>query len=105
MAVFRPARPNGAAVLIMPGGGYAWVVVDKEGYEMARLLAARGITAFVLFYRLPGEGWAAGPDVALARRAAGDAADPAPGGALSASIRRGSARWAFPPAAMSAPIC
>jgi len=66
MAVFRPARPNGAAVLIMPGGGYSWVVVDKEGYEMARLLAARGITAFVLFYRLPGEGWAAGPDVALA---------------------------------------
>ena len=65
MAVFRPVRPNGAAVLIMPGGGYSWVVVDKEGYEMARLLAARGITAFVLFYRLPGEGWAAGPDVAL----------------------------------------
>ncbi len=66
MAVFRPVRPNGAAVLIMPGGGYAWVVVDKEGYEMARLLATRGITVFVLFYRLPGEGWAAGPDVALA---------------------------------------
>lgn len=65
LAVFRPARPNGAAVLIMPGGGYSWVVVDKEGYEMARLLAARGITAFVLFYRLPGEGWASGPDVAL----------------------------------------
>lgn len=65
MAVFRPARPNGAAVLILPGGGYSWVVVDKEGYEMARLLAAQGITAFVLFYRLPGEGWAAGPDVAL----------------------------------------
>jgi acetyl esterase/lipase len=52
-------------VLIIPGGGYSWVVVDKEGYEMARLLAARGITAFVLFYRLPGEGWATGPDVAL----------------------------------------
>jgi acetyl esterase/lipase len=65
MSVFRPARPNGAAVLIMPGGGYSWVVVDKEGYEMARLLAGHGITAFVLFYRLPGEHWAAGPDVAL----------------------------------------
>lgn len=66
MAVFRPDRPNGAAVLLMPGGGYKWVVVDKEGYEMARWLTARGFTAFVLFYRLPGEGWAAGPDVALA---------------------------------------
>ncbi|MGX7927790.1 alpha/beta hydrolase [Tsuneonella sp. HG094] len=66
MAVFRPDRPNGAAVLLTPGGGYRWVVVDKEGYEMARWLAARGFTAFVLFYRLPGEGWAAGPNVALA---------------------------------------
>ena len=66
MAVFRPERPNGAAVLIMPGGGYQWVVVDKEGYEMARLLAARGITAFVLFYRLAVDGWADGPDVSLA---------------------------------------
>ena len=66
MAVFRPDRPNGAAVLITPGGGYRWVVVDKEGYEMGRWLAARGFTAFVLFYRLPGEGWAAGPNVALA---------------------------------------
>ncbi|OYU16456.1 MAG: alpha/beta hydrolase [Alphaproteobacteria bacterium PA4] len=65
MVVFRPARPNGAAVLIMPGGGYRWVVVDKEGYEMGRWLAARGITAFVLFYRLPGEGWADAPNVAL----------------------------------------
>nr|WP_166179887.1 alpha/beta hydrolase [Altererythrobacter segetis] len=66
MAVFRPDRPNGAALLLAPGGGYHHVVVDKEGYEMARWLTARGFTAFVLFYRLPGEGWAAGPDVALA---------------------------------------
>lgn len=65
MAVFRPARPNGAALLVTPGGGYKWVVVDKEGYEIARWLCARGFTVFVLFYRLPGEGWAAGPDVAL----------------------------------------
>lgn len=66
MAVFRPLRPNGAAVMITPGGGYRWVVVDKEGYELGRWLSARGFTVFVLFYRLPGEGWAAGPDVALA---------------------------------------
>ena len=65
MAVFRPDRPNGAALLLMPGGGYRHVVVDKEGYEMARWAAARGFTCFVLFYRLPGERWAAGPDVAL----------------------------------------
>ena len=66
MAVFRPARPSGAAVLITPGGGYNWVVIDKEGYEMARWLAGRGVTAFVLFYRLPHEGWSSGPNTPLA---------------------------------------
>ena len=65
LVVFRPRVPNGSAVLVMPGGGYRWVVVDKEGYEIGRWLAERGYTVFVLFYRLPGEGWAAGPDVAL----------------------------------------
>ncbi len=66
LVVFRPERPNGAGLLVMPGGGYRWVVIDKEGYEIGRHLSARGFTVFVLFYRLPGEGWAAGPDVALA---------------------------------------
>jgi len=65
MAVFRPAQSNGAAILITPGGGYKWVVVDKEGYELGRWLSARGYTVFILFYRLPGEGWAAGPNVVL----------------------------------------
>lgn len=65
MSVFRPEAPNGAAVLVMPGGGYRHVVIDKEGNEMGRWLSARGFTVFVLFYRLPGEGWRAGPNVAL----------------------------------------
>jgi len=65
MAVFRPSVPNGAAVLVAPGGGYRYVVIDKEGYELGHWLSARGYTVFVLFYRLPGDGWAAGPDVAL----------------------------------------
>lgn len=66
LAVFRPASPGGAAVLIAPGGGYRHVVIDKEGFEMGRWLAARGVTAFVLFYRLPDQGWASGPDTPLA---------------------------------------
>jgi len=66
MVVFRPVKPNGSAMLVMPGGGYVRIVVDREGYEIARWLADRGWTVFVLFYRLPGDGWAAGPDVALA---------------------------------------
>lgn len=65
MMVFRPSRSNGAAVMITPGGGYKWVVVDKEGYELGRWLAASGYTVFVLFHRLPGEGWVAGPNVVL----------------------------------------
>ena len=62
LAVFRAEKPNGASVLIAPGGGYRWVVIDREGFEIARWLAARGVTAFVLFYRLPGDGWLDGPD-------------------------------------------
>ena len=65
LVVFRPAVPNGSAALVMPGGGYVRIAIDKEGYEIGRWLAARGWTVFVLFYRLPGDGWAAGPDVAL----------------------------------------
>ncbi|MBX3566285.1 MAG: alpha/beta hydrolase [Sphingomonas sp.] len=64
--VFRAATPNGAAMLIIPGGGYSRVVLDKEGYEIAPWLAARGITAFVLFYRLPGQGWRDRMDTPLA---------------------------------------
>lgn len=66
LVVFRPARPNGAGLLVAPGGGYARVVLDKEGFEIGRWLSARGWTVFVLFYRLPGEGWADRADVPLA---------------------------------------
>lgn len=85
--IFRPAKPNGAAVILAPGGGYRYVVIDKEGYELARWLSARGVTVYVLFYRLPGDGWADRADVPLAdaqravrlvrSRAAADGIDPA----------------------------
>ena len=65
LTVFRPAKPNGAAVILMPGGGYERVVTDKEGFETARWLADRGYTCFVLLYRLPGDHWGAGPDAPL----------------------------------------
>jgi acetyl esterase/lipase len=58
LLVHRPARPNGAAALVMPGGGYGYQAMDKEGTRQAAWLSARGVTAFVLVYRLPGEGWA-----------------------------------------------
>ncbi len=65
MTVFRPKRPNGAAALLIPGGGYIRVVIDKEGFEVAHRLAEAGVTSFVLRYRLPKEGWANPADVAL----------------------------------------
>jgi acetyl esterase/lipase len=65
MAVFRPAKPNGASLIAFPGGGYVRMAIDKEGYEIGRLLAAHGYTVFVLFYRLPGEGWADRANVPL----------------------------------------
>ncbi|HWA63049.1 MAG TPA: alpha/beta hydrolase, partial [Caulobacteraceae bacterium] len=65
MTVFRPARPNGAAALVIPGGGYIRVVIDKEGFEVGRRLSSGGVTVFVLRYRLPGEGWADRTRVAL----------------------------------------
>lgn len=65
LSVLRPARPNGASLLLIPGGGYRWAVVDKEGLDCARVFAAAGVTCFVLRYRLPADGWAAGPDAPL----------------------------------------
>jgi len=57
LVVRRPARPTGAAVLIVPGGGYGFASYDNEGLEQAAWLNARGITGFILLYRLPREGW------------------------------------------------
>ncbi|HET6971616.1 MAG TPA: alpha/beta hydrolase [Phenylobacterium sp.] len=65
LTVVRPARPNGAALIVAPGGGYIRVVIDKEGFEVARRMAAEGITVFILRYRLPGEGWDRGADAPL----------------------------------------
>lgn len=58
LSVRRPANPNGAAVMLIPGGGYGFLSWDNEGEEQARWLNGRGVTCFILTYRLPGEGWA-----------------------------------------------
>ena len=47
-----PARRNGTAVIICPGGAWHFLSIDMEGTDVARWLAARGVTAFVLRYRL-----------------------------------------------------
>jgi acetyl esterase/lipase len=56
---------DGTAVLLCPGGGYAYSAFDLEGYNVAQWLNSIGVTAFVLKYRLPGEGHQRGYDVPL----------------------------------------
>jgi len=65
LKVFHPLKPDGSAVLVIPGGGYQRVVLDKEGDETGLFLARHGVTAAVLVYRLPGDGWTAGRDAPL----------------------------------------
>lgn len=65
LLMLRPLKPNGAAILVAAGGGYRRIDIGNEGVPVARWLAAAGVTAFILIYRLPGEGWAAGPQAPL----------------------------------------
>ncbi len=65
LEVFAPSYSNGIGVVIAGGGGYRSIQVEWEAYAPAAWLNARGITAFVLAYRLPGEGWTAGPHAPL----------------------------------------
>jgi acetyl esterase/lipase len=47
-----PGTANGTAMIVAPGGAFTFLMVDYEGYDMARWLAKRGVTAFVLRYRV-----------------------------------------------------
>lgn len=55
--VFRPRVANNAAIMLIPGGAYTFIVGTHEGGDTAQAFAARGYTVFVLIHRLPGEGW------------------------------------------------
>lgn len=54
MEVFRPVgkEANGTGVIIAPGGGLFALSINSEGNEVAQWLNQKGITAFVLKYRL-----------------------------------------------------
>jgi acetyl esterase/lipase len=56
MQAFTAVKRKGVAILVMPGGGYRSIVWDKEGVEVARWLNGLGVDAYILKYRLPGEG-------------------------------------------------
>ena len=53
LTVHLPEKPNGAAIVICPGGGYGGLVTKGEGHGIAAWLNAHGIAGIVLEYRLP----------------------------------------------------
>lgn len=50
---FKANSPNGYGVIILPGGGYYGVAMQREGFDVAKWFNDRGINAFVLKYRMP----------------------------------------------------
>jgi len=53
VTIHRPAKPNGAAMVICPGGGYGGLVTGAEGHGIAAWLNRYGVVGVVLEYRLP----------------------------------------------------
>ena len=53
-----PAKstPNGAAVVVFPGGGYNILAIDLEGTEVCDWLTAKGIACILVKYRVPNTG-------------------------------------------------
>jgi len=52
LTIYRARQPSGASVIVAPGGGYGALAANHEGRQVANLLNAAGVTAFVLKYRL-----------------------------------------------------
>jgi acetyl esterase/lipase len=52
-----PQRATGCGIVVCPGGGYGGLAMDHEGYQIADWLNQRGITAWILRYRLGPHGY------------------------------------------------
>jgi acetyl esterase/lipase len=54
LTIFKPeeGKANGTAVVICPGGAFFALSIDSEGFDVARWLKTKGVTCFVLKYRL-----------------------------------------------------
>src|SRR5215211_3831073 len=54
ITIFQPKRQKTrAAILVLPGGGYAAVAMDLEGTEICDWITKQGMTCIVLKYRVP----------------------------------------------------
>ncbi|KAF1016327.1 MAG: Acetylxylan esterase [Stenotrophomonas maltophilia] len=58
MEIYRPATPNGSAVVIFGGGVYFRIQIGGAARPAAQWLQSLGVTAAVVYYRLPADGWA-----------------------------------------------
>ena len=98
-----PRSANGAAVIVAPGGSFRMLSLHHEGTRVARWLAAHGVAAFVLNYRLlqtpPGESTADFRKRSQALMASGIAGMPAVADGIEALrvVRAGAARWRIDP--------
>lgn len=52
LAPFIPDKPNGTAIIVAPGGAFHILSIESEGNQVAKKLNEKGITVFVLKYRL-----------------------------------------------------
>lgn len=73
LTVYLPApdKATGTAVVIAPGGGFYALSINSEGIDVAKWLAARGVAAFVLKYRLIKSGDNAAADFGAAMQTPG----------------------------------
>ena len=53
IAVYKPANPNGTAVIVAPGGGYGILAIEHEGSQVCEYLNSIGVTGILLKYRVP----------------------------------------------------
>ena len=53
LTIYPAKKPNGQAIVVCPGGGYAGIAVTHEGHDMAAWFNTQGITYAVLHYRMP----------------------------------------------------
>jgi len=57
LIIYLPEKPNGAGVVICPGGGYGGLAMDHEGHQIGRWLNEHGIAGFICDYRHRGKGY------------------------------------------------
>ena len=53
IAIYRPEKPNGTAVVVCPGGGYSILAIEHEGTKVCEWLNGLGVTGVLLKYRVP----------------------------------------------------